>query len=202
MSTTYDYNYGTHSQYIPGALRSKRLYEKVNMKGIANFIETGTYMGDGIKWALERTPRFDRIVSVEYAKGLADHAKILFGKFPNVIIEHGHSPEILSRLIPTIRTPTLFYLDAHEGGGHGVEWKSDEPCPLVGEVTQILHKFYDLNQAIIVVDDAGYLTGKVSGYPSIDVLIRMCKEKEMISCYLDDSVIFSKPSWIMETSQS
>jgi hypothetical protein len=190
-------NYGTHASYTLGSLKSKRLKEKFFIEKISNFIETGTYMGDGVFWALlEDGKVFDKIVSIEYAQGLAEHAKMQFKKFSKVTIENGHSPEILSRLVPSLKTPTIFYLDAHEGGGAGVDWKKDEPCPLITETRVILEKFYDLNEAIIILDDERMLNGEVSGYPKVEILNEMYSAKGMVSCYLDDSAIFCNSKWL------
>ena len=77
----YTYNYGTHSGYIPGSIASKRLLEKIHLEQISNFVETGTYMGDGIYWALDENGKFfHTITSIEYAAGLADRAQKLFSQ--------------------------------------------------------------------------------------------------------------------------
>ena len=63
----YDYNYGTQPHYILGNLKSKRLNEKFNISGMKNFIETGTYMGDGVRWAVTDSKiKFDNIVSIYF----------------------------------------------------------------------------------------------------------------------------------------
>jgi len=194
---TYDYSFGTYERYILGSLASKRLCEKFFINRLDNFVETGTYKGDGVRWGLDSKDKsFRQIYSVEYAEGLANQVKMLFGKFPYVRIEQGHSPEFLTSIIPLLNSPTLFYLDAHETGGHGAEWKQDEPCPLVNEFKIILEQFYDINEAIIVADDERYLNGSSIGYPDVNILKTMCAEKGMVSCYLDDSAIFCHSKWI------
>ena len=194
---TYDYKFENYEDYTLGSLVSKRLGDKFILQGIENFVETGTYLGDGIRWALDgRGKLFKKIYSVEYAAGLANHAKMLFGKFPFVHIEQGHSPEFLASIVPLLKTPTLFYLDAHETGGHGAAWKENNPCPLVDEFKIILEQFYDINEAIIIADDERYLTGSVAGYPDVNTLKDMCKNKGLSSCYFNDSAIFCHPKWI------
>lgn len=193
----YAHDYGQHSAYVYGSLASKRLSEKIHLERISNFVETGTYIGDGVSWALtEEEKSFDTITSVEYAKGLADTAKQMFAKNEKVSIIHGNSPDILSQIVPKIKEPTLFFLDAHEGGGYGVEWDPLNPCPLLNETSIILDHFYDLDQVVIVIDDERMLHGKCPGYPHIETLNEMYLAKGLIGCYLDDSMVFCKPKWL------
>jgi len=191
--TKYDIDNKVHEGYILGDLSSKRLDKFFLLDKISNFVETGTYRGAGVHWALSKS--FDSIITIEYAKALADRAAQLFEYEDSVCVRHGHSPDILAEIIPSLTTPTIFYLDAHETGGWGAEWKIDNPCPLVDEISTIISNFYDINELIIVLDDERVLNGLVEGYPNIDTLSEMLSKLGLTSCYLDDSAIFCAKKW-------
>lgn len=192
----YDYNFDTHSNYILGSLRSKRLCDRFFIDKLSIFIETGTYMGDGVKWALENDRKsFSKIMSVEYAKGLSDHCNMLFNKFPQVTIENSDTVLFLENITHSLNAPTLFFLDAHKTGGVGADYNKDHPIPLILESNIILDNFYNLNELIVVIDDerASVLDEE---YPQIDDLIKLYSAKGLISCYMDDSCIFCSPKWL------
>lgn len=197
----YDYNFGVHREYRLGSLSSKRLSEFFRLTEIDIFVETGTYMGDGVKWALNfsNDKKFSRILSVEHSESLATHSKMLFNKFPSVTIAHGDSVNFLGEIVGSLRTPTMFFLDAHVSGGHQTSFSDEHPIPLVEETNIILNNFYDLDEAIVVIDDERMGYGQYEmqyQYPQIESLEQLYTAKGMVSCYIDDSAVFCNPKWI------
>lgn len=79
------------------------------------FVETGTYMGDTVKLALEAG--FNMIHSIELNKPLYDRAVEMFKDEPRVKIWLGDSVDILPQIIKEIgNEPATFWLDAHASG--------------------------------------------------------------------------------------
>lgn len=184
-------NFGLHSNYIAGSLSSKRLKTFLNLELLPLFIETGTNYGNGLKWAAQQN-HFSKIFSVELDASRADYCKNLFANNSKVEIEQGDSVDYLAKIIPAVDCPCLIYLDAHYSGGISPH-NPNHPVPLVEESNIILKSFYDLSQAVIIVDDVDCWDRSM-----IDALIKMYKEKSITSNYLDDSIIFCHDSWIKD----
>ena len=107
------------------------------------FIETGSFMGDGIKSAIKAG--FEEIHSIELSKKYYNHCK---KKYPNVRLYRGDSALILPCLLKTIDDCCTFWLDAHYSGG---DTAKENPLPLIAELEAILH--YMRPHHIILIDD-------------------------------------------------
>lgn len=114
------------------------------------FIETGTYLGQGIVAA--HRFGFENIHSVELDKGLYDRA---VGKYKDIAnVWHGDSPKtietILTNLSPS-ETPAegFFWLDAHASGP--LPGGASGGTPVLDELKMI--KKYASSTSVIVIDD-------------------------------------------------
>lgn len=96
------------------------------------FIETGTYLGDTVKLALEYG--FKHIHSIEIDEELYKKAVELFKGNPEVTIHLGDSVSILPTLISD-KEPQTYWLDAHASGP--LKGGKTGPCPLVEELRAI-----------------------------------------------------------------
>jgi hypothetical protein len=184
-------NFGLHPNYIAGSLASKRLNTFLKLESLPLFIETGTNYGNGVLWATKQI-NFTNIMSVELDESRTQYCKNMFADNPIVSIEQGDSVDYLNKIIPSVNTPCLIYLDAHYSGGISPH-NPNHPVPLVEESTIILEKFYDLSQAVIIVDDVDCWDRSM-----IDALIEMYAHKNISGNYLDDSIIFCHDSWIRD----
>src|SRR4051812_38481862 len=97
------------------------------------FVETGTYLGDGIKAAIETG--FGEIRSVELSDDLYAKNVRKFSAHGHVRIFHGSSESQLWEMIKDIDRPITFWLDAHYSGGITV--KGDEMSPILKELAII-----------------------------------------------------------------
>jgi hypothetical protein len=98
------------------------------------FVETGTYLGDTVKLALEFG--YEMVHSVELDAGLYERAVEMFKDNPKVKIWQGDSAEQLANIINEIGDqPATFWLDAH-ASGHLVGGKSGG-TPVVDELKAI-----------------------------------------------------------------
>jgi len=88
---------------------------------------------------------FPSVVTVELSDHYFENACKELAEFPNVVVEHGSSPELLRTLEAE---PTLYWLDAHWSGldTAGVE----NPCPVLDEITAITPDPADC----LLIDDA------------------------------------------------
>ncbi len=110
-------------------------------------IETGTYLGEGIKDAL--SAGFTTIRSVELSDKLFEENVRRFAGQPGVKVFHGSSEEQLWNMIEDIREPITFWLDAHFSGGITV--KGSENSPILKEL-RIIGR-HPVNTHTILIDD-------------------------------------------------
>jgi hypothetical protein len=112
------------------------------------FVESGTYMGDGI----ERVKNdFERVHSIELFDKWYNYAKERFQNEDKVKLHLGDSGEVLFDLVKEIKEPALFYLDAHFSGGETAFGKPDEKgIPLLRELKALGTREY---KDLIVIDD-------------------------------------------------
>lgn len=96
------------------------------------FVETGTFRGDTAVWA---STRFARVVTIEASPACWEMAEPNLRGRANVVQLRGHSKAELPRVIGELKSPAVFWLDAHWSGGvtHGV----NDECPIVAELEAI-----------------------------------------------------------------
>jgi hypothetical protein len=93
------------------------LAEMIRRYGTTVFVESGTGKGFGVRCAQEFG--FERIISIEIVEPEVHRLRQWppFATDPRVELLAGRSAEIFPRLLPTIDSPILFWLDAHFPGG-------------------------------------------------------------------------------------
>jgi len=111
------------------------------------FIETGSYLGNGIQNAIDAG--FKYIYSIELSDKYYNICKEKFSNNPNVTIIKGDSCEVLYDVIKNINEPITFWLDGHyscEDTALGKHW-----APLIQELEQI--KNHPIKNHTILIDD-------------------------------------------------
>jgi hypothetical protein len=131
---------------------TSEFYNLSKTKQTKHYIETGTYLGDGIKCVLNN---YENIHSIELSEKWYHYNVEQFKNNNNVKIHLGDSKKILPELLKTLNEPITIYLDAHYSGGTTAF--GEEEVPLLFEL-EILkqRKYYD----IIIIDDCRLL-GKI-----------------------------------------
>lgn len=127
--------------------------------GVPAFIETGTYLGET---AAFMAPHFSRIATFELSAEFAANARKNLAMHKHIEVIEGDSGETLPAFLPTLKTPALFWLDAHYSGGKSARGALDSP--IGQEVFAVLN--HPIKTHVIVVDDARDFLG-LSGYPTI-----------------------------------
>jgi len=111
------------------------------------FVETGTYIGDGVRAAL--AARFSHIASIEIVEELFQSNKAAFRENGNVHLFLGSSEAVLGKVIRRIKDPITFWLDAHYSGG--TTGKGLSRAPVVDEL-KIIGK-HPVKKHTILIDD-------------------------------------------------
>jgi hypothetical protein len=116
-------------------------------------LETGTYLGDGIKSYLE-TNYFKKIYSIELSNKYYLLNKENFKQNLNVQMLEGDSSEVIKDLVYNKlleKEPIIFYLDAHYSGGDTAGEFLSNGCPVLQELEVIANR--NVTGDIIFVDD-------------------------------------------------
>jgi hypothetical protein len=130
-------------------LLTQELYSLTNNVQTKQYIETGTYLGDGIKSVLNS---YEYIHSIELSEKWYNHNVEQFKNNNNVKMYLGDSKKILPELLNSINEPVTIYLDAHYSGGTTAF--GDEETPLLLELEILKNRKYD---DIIIIDDCRLL---------------------------------------------
>jgi hypothetical protein len=129
------------------------------------FYESGTYLGDGIRAAIEAG--YPKIVSVEIFEPIYKMTRQKFVNYPQVACFHGDTVSVLNEILPSFKNKKVtFWLDGHYSGpGTGGE---HNPFPIIEELQEILKAKNDgwISHPTILIDDMRLL---------------MDREKELIS---------------------
>lgn len=111
------------------------------------FVETGSFLGDGIQQALEAG--FKNVISIELADKYFQHCQSRFENDQRVKIVKGDSGIVLLDVIRFINQPITFWLDGHHSCGDtalGKYWS-----PLLVELEQI--GLHHVKNHTILIDD-------------------------------------------------
>jgi len=142
------------------APKRQLLRETAREHGLRVLVETGTYMGE-TAWALRRD--FERIETIELEPTLARLARIRFGRTKNVGVHEGDSAAVLPRILETLDSPALFWLDAHPSTDRTAR---GGPIPLRSEIAVIAA--HGVRGHVVLIDDLQYIGQP--GYPSPEEL--------------------------------
>ena len=114
------------------------------------FVETGSYKGDGIQYALDAG--FQNIRSVELSIDLWVNCNNRLGDYKgnkSLCLYQGKSIDKLRGMIITIEQPITFWLDAHYS--EGCTAKGDEMSPILKELAIIAE--HPVKTHTILIDD-------------------------------------------------
>jgi hypothetical protein len=111
---------------------------------IMTFIETGTFRAETI---LKMCNLFSNCHTIELSRELYEQArKQKSGS--SITFHNGDSVKILEELIPQIKEPAIFFLDAHWCGRESAKGNLD--VPLIEEIKLIAKRMYS---DLLIIDD-------------------------------------------------
>ena len=131
-------------------------YELTKTTKTNQYIETGTYCGDGIQRVLDN---YSTVHSIELSYPWIEHSRQRFRNESKVIIYGGDSKIILPEILKHINEPVTIYLDAHFSGGTTAY--GEEETPLLHELEILKERPYD---DIIIIDDTRMLGKRGWGF--------------------------------------
>lgn len=146
---------GSPRPKVPHLVKQHTLTQFAEQYNLRVLVETGTNLGHMIR---AQKDRFREIYSIELDEWLAARARRKFGDRPNIHLYQGDSGELLPQIIPAIREPCLFWLDAHWG---------DISAPIKKELDSIFR--HPVRDHVLLIDDARWFDGR-SDYLTMDEL--------------------------------
>ncbi len=138
-----------------GNIRKFDLGRIINHYKVKNFVETGTFYGDGVAYALQFP--FKKIWSVEIVPDLARKCMKKFIEHNNVTIVCNESVSALKHEIPQLKGPAVYWLDAHFPGADAglTGYLSDDESlrlPLAEEL-RIIAANRNTSHDVFILDD-------------------------------------------------
>lgn len=134
------------------------------------FVETGTYVGQGIRFALRAG--FPVIHSIEIDHNFFVNARQKFSGYQQVHIWEGDSGKMLWDVIKTIDEPITFWLDGHNG--YPDPNSTQKNTPLIEELEQI--KWHPIKTHTIIIDDMHCCNTLLFDYLSKEDIIKKIME--------------------------
>jgi hypothetical protein len=174
-----------------------------------NMFETGTFLGEGVAYALKAP--FTKIISVEIIPGIAAKARTRFASEHKVEIIESDSIAALQQKLPSLNGNIIFWLDAHFPGADAqmVDHASGDDellrLPLMNELEYICKhrsKFRDvlILDDLRIYEDGPYQNGLVpsnampKGERNIDFVYRCFENTHYIfKSYLDEGYLLLFP---------
>lgn len=158
---------------------------------IDTFIETGTFKGKTAVWA---SGLFRNVITIENSRQLYESASGTLANYRNIQHIFGNSALELSKLISEIKSPAIFWLDAHWCGGS--TYGDTDPCPLLNEIMIIQQS--ELNH-IILIDDARFFLKPPPEpqdpalWPGIKEITSLLNKKDNFFTFVTEDIIISMP---------
>lgn len=171
-------------EYSPAHDVIKKLASKHN---IAVFVETGTFIGNTL---LGLKDSFERLFSIELDRGIYQLAKARLSNFEHIQIFFGDSSKVLVEILRDLKSPALFWLDAHYSSG--VTAKGDLQTPIMSELQAI---FAHPNKGhCILIDDVKDFNG-LNDYPEVEKLLSFIRNEagEFYEAYVMEGIFVIEP---------
>lgn len=156
--------------------------------GLAQFIETGTHLGDTLAYIAQQ--KTVHATSIELDETYYRSAKQRFVRYPNVTVLQGDSGKLLPDLVRQLQSPALFWLDGHYSGGDTAKGELD--TPVSAELEAILDS--PVKGHVVLIDDARCFDG-TQGYPHLDRLLETVRSKNTYHLEVSTDIIRLVPKY-------
>lgn len=134
------------------------------------FIETGSYIGDGIRQALKAG--FKNVYSIELSPELYEYCRNLFRTNREVKLYQGDSGSVLPVLLQEISRPATFWLDGHYSEGNTAKGMTN--TPILAELDAIRN--HPIKTHTILIDDIRCFGNNEFDHIELDEVIKKILE--------------------------
>jgi hypothetical protein len=147
---------------------------KSNSLPNANWIETGTYLGDTTSKLAKIA---GKVISIEPQAELSAFASNRLRRHANVQIINATSEGCITEILKGLSGPTCFWLDGHYSGD--VTFKGEEVSPISAELAAISN-YQTKNRVVVLVDDFRlFVNSAATGYPPQSTLITWADQNDL-----------------------
>jgi len=174
------------TKYIPHLIKRKIIENYASMFGIKNFVETGTYLGN-MAYGLRKN--FKKIYTIELDKKLFFYSRRRLKDYKNIELYNGDSLDILPTILGKLRSPTLFWLDAHYSGGLT---KGKKEGKTAIEELKIIFKFFPRN-FVALIDDCDKFSKR--SFLEIENLVN---QQGNLKIFIKENIIHILPEKFMD----
>lgn len=135
----------------------------------ATFVETGSYLGDGIQAALDAG--FRRVVSIELSDKYFGICSTRFANDPRVTLIQGDSAVALAQVLEGLQEPATFWLDGHWSAGDTA--RGPVTVPLLHEIRAIAA--HPIKGNTLLIDDmrCWKTFNPVHGFEEKDIFVQL-----------------------------
>lgn len=141
------------------------------------FIETGTADGEGIDFALDAG--FKEVYSIELSEKLYNNAIEKFKNYDNVHLILGSSEIELPKLLDTINSSFVLWLDAHWSGGVYIGELMNVYLPK--EIKSILTYSSKFDKSAVLIDDMNHYISDTNFINTVEELVMKLNPNYKIS---------------------
>ncbi len=148
-------------------------------------------MGHTALWASQQ---FGKVVTIENSQEIYAATSKRLSHVKNIDFIYGHTLAKLEEIVPGLRAPAIFWLDAHWSGG--ATYGSGDECPILGEL-EIINRS-ELPHCILI-DDARLFTAppppphSAKQWPNITELLATINSNPGRYIVIVDDVVVSVP---------
>ena len=146
----------------------------------STLVETGTYYGDMIS---DLRGEFGRVVSIEWNDRLHSLACKRMRPYQNVRVLHGDSAILVPKVLESIDSTSMFWLDAHYSGPGTT--KGTLCTPVFAELSAILGHH---TSHVILIDDARCFVGE-DDYPRLSEVEDLVRSSKRYVIEVADDII-------------
>ena len=141
----------------------------------ANWIETGTFMGETTKVLSKNYPR---VHTIEASKECLQIAKRYVGRKSNITFYQGTSEDLFESILQKQKGSINIWLDAHFSSG--ITHKGSNFSPIISELLSISKKINKFNQIAVFVDDIDGHFFDPKSYPKIDYYVEWANNNKLV----------------------
>lgn len=153
---------------IPSAPEVKRNVLKRHCLFGANWIETGTYLGET---SLYLSQFSSSVTTIEPSEFLFTQAREKFQHVKNIDFVFGTSEERFEEIVKSLRGDLNVFLDGHYS--EGMTFKSKKDCPLLEELDSLTSNLKNFDRVHLFIDDVRLMNPSLPGFHDYPTLLQV-----------------------------
>ena len=140
----------------------------------ANWIETGTFIGETTKFLSKNYPR---VHTIEASNECIQIAKRYVGRKSNITFYQGTSEDLFESILQKQTGCINFWLDAHFSSG--ITYEGSNLSSIISELLSISKNINKFDQIAVFIDDIDGHFFDPKSYPKIDYYVEWANNKKL-----------------------